>query len=165
MSRYIDADKLKYSLELSVKSWGRDCNSKAPVIKTTYQDVLNRLEAMPAADVAPVRSGEWVYHECVSTHDGCKSGYSCSVCDAFVKEEVFDTDEFHKAFCGNCGAKIKMEGGYPLVCIAEDTMPVPGNCPALEAMAKRVIGSERIVEPNKEELLELMEELKYERRT
>ena len=117
----------------------------------------NDIKRRPAADVVPVSHGEWVYHECVSTHDGCKSGYSCSVCNAFVNEEVFDTDEFHKAFCGNCGAKIKMEGGYPLVCIAEDTMPVPGNCPALEAMVKRVIGSERIVEPNKEELLGFLE--------
>lgn len=51
--------------------------------------------------------GEWVYHECVSSYDGAKSGYSCSRCDAFVDENVFDTDEFHKGFCGNCGAKMK----------------------------------------------------------
>lgn len=51
--------------------------------------------------------GEWVYHEYVSSYDGAKSGYSCSRCDAFVDENVFDTDEFHKEFCGNCGAKMK----------------------------------------------------------
>lgn len=53
------------------------------------------------------REGEWRYHECVSSYDGTKSGYSCSCCHAFVDEEVFDTDEFHKKFCGNCGAKMK----------------------------------------------------------
>jgi hypothetical protein len=51
--------------------------------------------------------GEWIYHECVSSYDGAKSGYSCSKCSAFVDEEVFDTDEFHKKHCGNCGAKMK----------------------------------------------------------
>ena len=51
--------------------------------------------------------GEWVYHECVSSCDGVKSGYSCSVCDAFVDENSFEAEEFHKAFCGACGAKMK----------------------------------------------------------
>ena len=63
----------------------------------------------PTADVVEVRHGEWIYHECVSSYDGCKSGYSCSMCNAFVDEEIFDTDEFHKAFCGNCGAKMDGE--------------------------------------------------------
>ena len=51
--------------------------------------------------------GEWIYHECVSSYDGAKSGYSCSRCNAFIDENVFDTDEFHKGYCGNCGAKMK----------------------------------------------------------
>ncbi|MBQ8005517.1 MAG: hypothetical protein IJ303_04315 [Clostridia bacterium] len=63
----------------------------------------------PTADVVLIRHGKWIYHECVSTYDGCKSGYSCSACNAFVDEDVFDTDEFHKAFCGNCGAKMDGE--------------------------------------------------------
>lgn len=67
------------------------------------------IEEALTADVVEVKHGEWVYHECVSSYDGCKSGYSCSVCSAFVDEEVFDTDEFHKAFCGNCGAKMDGE--------------------------------------------------------
>ncbi len=175
MSRYINSLPIEKELEERFNYFfnksqtkvlgGYRIDEEMQTAALLTKDCLDRLREAPTAEVAPVRHGEWVYHECVSTYDGCKSGYSCSVCNAFVNEEVFDTDEFHKAFCGNCGAKIKMEGGYPLVCIAEDTMPVPGNCPALEAMVKRVIGSERIVEPNKEELLELMEELKYERRT
>ncbi|WP_458398429.1 hypothetical protein [Anaerotignum sp.] len=63
----------------------------------------------PTADVAPVVHGEWIYHECVSSCDGAISGYSCSKCCAFVDEEVFDVDEFHKDFCGNCGAKMDGE--------------------------------------------------------
>ena len=73
-------------------------------------DVIDeRVQAIPAADVAPVVHGEWVYHECVSSYDGAISGYSCSECCSFVDEEVFESDEFHKNFCGNCGAK--MDGG------------------------------------------------------
>ncbi len=64
---------------------------------------------IPAADVVEVRHGEWVYHECVSSYDGAKSGYSCSECNAFVDEEIFDFEGIHKDFCGHCGAK--MDGG------------------------------------------------------
>lgn len=51
--------------------------------------------------------GEWIYHECVSSYDGAKSGYSCSCCSGFVDENIFDMDELHKAYCGSCGAKMK----------------------------------------------------------
>lgn len=58
MSRYIDADELKYSLKLSIKSWGRDCNSNAPVIVQTFKDALYRLETMPSADVVEIPEGK-----------------------------------------------------------------------------------------------------------
>lgn len=56
-----------------------------------------------------VKHGEWIYHECVSSYDGAKSGYSCSVCSAFVNDEVFESDGFHKDFCGHCGADMRGE--------------------------------------------------------
>jgi hypothetical protein len=40
--------------------------------------------------------GKWIYHESIITNDGWISGYSCSLCDAFVYEDEFNTDEFHK---------------------------------------------------------------------
>ena len=58
------------------------------------------------ADVVEVRHGEWIYYECVSSYDGLKSGYACSVCNSFVEDEYFEAEEFHKKFCGNCGAKM-----------------------------------------------------------
>ena len=60
----------------------------------------------PTVDAVEVVHGEWIYHECVSSHDGAISGYSCSKCNAFVNEDIFDMDEFHKDFCGHCGAKM-----------------------------------------------------------
>lgn len=65
------------------------------------------IESQPTADVVEVKHGEWIYHECVSSYEGAISGYSCSVCSAFVNEEVFESNEFHKEYCGNCGAKMK----------------------------------------------------------
>ena len=53
--------------------------------------------------------GKWIYHECVSSYDGAKSGCSCSNCNAFVDEDVFFSYEFHKDFCGSCGAKMKTD--------------------------------------------------------
>lgn len=65
------------------------------------------IAAAPSEDVVEQIEGEWEYHECVSSHDGVKSGYSCTNCRAFVDENIFDLDEFNKAFCGACGTKMK----------------------------------------------------------
>jgi hypothetical protein len=69
-------------------------------------DVPEWLSSLPTADVVPVVHGRWIYHECVASCDGAISGYSCSECNAFVDEEIFDMDEFHNDFCGNCGARM-----------------------------------------------------------
>lgn len=71
--------------------------------------LLKKLMLLTAADVVERKRGEWIYHECVSSHDGTISGYSCSKCNAFVNEETFDMDEFHKDFCGHCGADMRGE--------------------------------------------------------
>lgn len=73
--------------------------------------VLDMIKTELAADVAEVRHGKWVYHESVSSYDGLKSGYACSVCSGFVNEDIFDMDEFNKAFCGACGAKMDGKEG------------------------------------------------------
>lgn len=74
--------------------------------KMVFASVAKMVEKLPSADVAEVKHGEWIYHECVSSYDGAISGYSCSVCSAFVNEEVFESYEVHKDFCGHCGAKM-----------------------------------------------------------
>ena len=52
-------------------------------------------------------TAHWKYHECVPSYDGAKSGYSCSNCNAFIDEDVFESYEFHSDFCGNCGAEMR----------------------------------------------------------
>ena len=73
--------------------------------------IVNAIEKAPKADVVEVKHGEWIYHEMVASNDGTLSGYSCSECSGFVDEEVFDSDEFHKSFCGCCGAKMDKKEG------------------------------------------------------
>lgn len=94
MAKYVDVEKV----------FCADCEDRD---RCGSPDVFCDVHSMPAADVVPVVRGEWIYHECVSSCDGAISGYSCSQCCAFVDEEVFDMDEFHKDFCGNCGADMR----------------------------------------------------------
>lgn len=103
MKEYVEREAALEKIETGLPRWGvfgnlRDLND--------VRDVLNEA---PAADVVERVRGEWVYHECVSSYDGARSGYSCSECNAFVDEENFDSDEFHKYFCGNCGADMSKE--------------------------------------------------------
>jgi hypothetical protein len=73
-----------------------------------YDEALNHIaRTLYEAGYRKQSEGEWIYHECVSSYDGAISGYSCSECCIFVDEEMFDSDEFHKSFCGNCGAHMK----------------------------------------------------------
>jgi hypothetical protein len=102
--RPIDADELiveflKYPMML---------RHSGDFVAINLDSVIFEVRKAPTLDYKDlVPQGEWIYHECVSSYDGTISGYSCSNCCSFVDEDVFDTDEFHKAFCGNCGARMK----------------------------------------------------------
>lgn len=69
---------------------------------------FNCLKCLERHIVRKDDNGQWIYHEFVSSYDGAKSGYSCPCCNAFVDENIFCMDEFHKGYCGNCGAKLKV---------------------------------------------------------
>ena len=58
------------------------------------------IEALPAADVAPVVHGEWLLR-----HEGYGHYWECSVCH--TNPCIYVTE--HTKFCPNCGAK--MDGG------------------------------------------------------
>lgn len=63
----------------------------APVSVVRVEDI----EAIPAADVAPVVHGRWEYdHWCE---------FKCSVCGAWSKSEPYRGKE---NYCPNCGAKM-----------------------------------------------------------
>ena len=64
------------------------------------ESVLEYVENLPAADVAPVVHGEWLLR-----HEGCGHYWECSVCHE--NPCIYVTK--HTKFCPNCGAK--MDGG------------------------------------------------------
>ena len=54
MAEHIEREDLIRRLELSIKSWGRDCNSNAPVMVRAYEDILHKVKNLPTADVVEV---------------------------------------------------------------------------------------------------------------
>lgn len=67
---------------------------------------LSDCEIVPT-DVAEVKHGNWIYHGCVSTYEGAKSGYSCSNCCIIFDEEFYENSIFN--YCPNCGARMDGE--------------------------------------------------------
>ena len=89
---YIEQEKLIKSLELSIKSWSTDCNSNAPVIARTYQDVLSRVENIPTADVVDVvRCKDCIYSFMSIT------GETVLYCDMYPSDDHLGWDKDH--FC------------------------------------------------------------------
>lgn len=63
---------------------------------------IEDVDAIPAADVAPVRHGQWV-------HEHISEGYAwviCSECEAVIHKILINK---RLNYCPNCGAK--MDGG------------------------------------------------------
>ena len=70
---------------------------------TDLRELLDELEALQAADVAPVRRGRWI------------------ACNFMIENEILDVNEFYKCsecgyrkvrrshFCPNCGARMEVD--------------------------------------------------------
>ena len=95
MTEYIERDDLIRRLELGIKSWGRDCNSNAPVMVRAYEDVLHKVKNLSTADVVEVKHG---YYERVS-----EDTYRCSICHCSPIADINNKWVFTN-YCGNCGA-------------------------------------------------------------
>lgn len=63
---------------------------------------MNALNAIPAADVAPVRHGRWVR----TGDDGCCSNCKC---DMPMFREDWEWQFCETPFCPNCGAKMEVQ--------------------------------------------------------
>lgn len=70
-----------------------------------WEEIIDALESIPAADVVPIRYGRWIVPR--RTIYGCPQ-YVCSACkkDPYWKKCFCHGDE---KYCPNCGAK--MNGG------------------------------------------------------
>lgn len=79
--------------------------SKADV---DLREMLDEIEALPSADVQPVKHGRWIniYEYCEALDlrpSGLETYYWCSECD---KAEKKTSD-----FCPNCGARMDLKDG------------------------------------------------------
>lgn len=77
-----------------------------------WQELIEKLEAIPAADVEPVRNGRW--EECdwvdvdehgFGTRRTFKAGLRCSQCACVFKKELL----WKRNYCPNCGSKMDLE--------------------------------------------------------
>lgn len=107
MAKWIDADALK--------DWGE----RVPLTDDggiDINDFEEYLDSAPAADVVPVRHGEWVKMSDADGHYFC-----CSKCGEELYRKVVFNREFDlfptkksidkTNFCPNCGAKMDKEAG------------------------------------------------------
>lgn len=77
-----------------------------------WQEILEELEAIPSADVKPVRHGRW---ECVYDDNTGETDITCSHCKntrtvngCFVSADG-KSCYFEDDYCPNCGAKMDLE--------------------------------------------------------
>lgn len=77
-----------------------------------WQELIEKLEAIPAADVEPVRNGRW--EECdwvdvdehgFGTRRTFKEGLRCSQCACVFKKELL----WKRNYCPSCGSKMDLE--------------------------------------------------------
>ena len=93
MAEYIERGAAKDEL----LSWAVCINHPEHLMR---EDAIYVLDAIPAADVAPVRHGRWIEHEKYTF--GVM--YDCSICDNLILDNGHSWN-----YCPNCGAK--MDGG------------------------------------------------------
>ena len=94
MAEYIDR-------EAALKRFEEIKQSGISLKDAIYIDgVMAVIETLPAADVEPVRHGEWV-----DTPNGTET--ICSYCKA--DWNVFDNDTYRFNYCPHCGAKMERE--------------------------------------------------------
>ena len=90
MNEYIEREALLADIDAAMENEGMGY-----VVGQTLKRYVKRA---PAADVAPVRHGRWIYdHWCE---------FKCSVCGEFSNSKPYRGKE---NYCPNCGAK--MDGG------------------------------------------------------
>lgn len=99
---YIEREAAKARLRM----WITDCvlagdNDEADC----YRDCIDLLDSIPAADVAPVRRGNWEewWPGIAEIMTGEEMLYRCSACDA----KYADIDGYK--YCPYCGAKMDKE--------------------------------------------------------
>ena len=105
MAEYIEREAAM--LQIDAADFARDNNFEGGATLLFYDDVVDRLSAIPAADVRPVVRGQNIY-ETVNRH--CE--FKCSVCGVELSSVYggindFGLDGGYFNFCPNCGAMME----------------------------------------------------------
>lgn len=97
MAEYIKReDAIKLIFEQFHMYFEVPCLPRDEAIQRQVCEVRDKINQLPAADVAPVRNGRWLYHTLIDGHIHAE----CSECH---KIRIIDN------FCPNCGAKMDSE--------------------------------------------------------
>ena len=97
MAEYIEREALEVELNHRLNFLMGE-NGEYDHYTSGFDEAVTRVENFPAADVAPVQHGKWLYGDYYDIGD------VCSECD-------WDSEMTHPSYryCPNCGAK--MDGG------------------------------------------------------
>ena len=90
MAEYIEKGAAKYAVDLAIQ-----------LNDTEYDMVCNKIDEVPAADVAPVRHGRWIEKTAPAAH----KYYECSNCGAHENKHT----AIKGRYCWRCGAKMDGE--------------------------------------------------------
>ena len=78
--------------------FGEFC-ARSDETEQVLNDIIEQVRAIPAADIAPVRHGEWIV-----CGDGLYVPYLCSHCGKTVPAILIE--KYSHNYCPNCGAKM-----------------------------------------------------------
>ena len=107
MAEYIEREALMknfcgYDLTKCVKYGNKDANQQHDSYSTMMMyEIASEIEDAPAADVAPVRHGEWIV-----CGDGNNVPWMCSHCGKTITRKF---KMMYGKYCPNCGAKMDKE--------------------------------------------------------
>ena len=97
MAEYIDKESVKSALGDACEECIDGCEEFDGIYPDCNQcllhGVIEKIIAIPAADVAPVRHGHWI------PVDEQEDAFDCSECDAMVSKRV--------NYCPKCGADMR----------------------------------------------------------
>ncbi len=92
MAEYIEREAAM--LQINAADFVRDDNFEGGATLLFCDDVVDRLSAIPAADVRPVVRGRWI------DTDNYYQRWKCSVCGCHTRDA-------RPPFCPNCGADMR----------------------------------------------------------
>lgn len=99
MAEYIDREEIIKHIEekLDKLTDMPEMGARIAAMESAYNNTLNYIMQIPAADVEPVKHREWKE---ITTHNGCTYDYDCVCSECRRSGHPLDN------YCPNCGAKM-----------------------------------------------------------